>query len=73
MRFWHWQADARRTTRWLLLLFMLCVLASLAAVHGGLTLAWLLLLARFDYPKGFVAVNVGVTLFLILGGLVADV
>lgn len=68
MRFWHWQADARRTTRWLLLLFMLCVLASLAAVHGGLTLAWLLLFTRFDYPKGFVAVNVGVTLFLILGG-----
>lgn len=68
MRFWHWQTDARRTTRWLLLLFLLCVLASLAAVHGGLTLAWLLLFTRFDYPKGFVAVNVGVTLFLILGG-----
>ena len=65
MRFWDWQADARRTTRWLVLLFALCVLASLAAVHGGLTLAWLLLFAQFDYPKGFVVVNVGVTLFLI--------
>ena len=68
MRFWDRQADARRTTRWLVLLFVLCVLVSLAAVHGGLTLAWLLLFAQFDYPKGFVAVNVGVTLFLIVGG-----
>ena len=68
MRFWDWQADARRTTRWLVLLFAVCVLAVLAAVHGGLTLAWLLLFAQFDYPKGFVAVNVGVTLCLILGG-----
>ena len=68
MRFWDWQADARRTTRWLLLLFSLCVLVALAAVHGGLTLAWMLLFSHFDYPKGFVSVNVGVTLFLILGG-----
>ncbi|CAB5666017.1 M48 family metalloprotease [Comamonas aquatica] len=68
MRFWDWQSDARRTTRWLVLLFGLCVLAALAAVHGGLALAWRLLFAHLDYPKGFVAVNVGVTLFLILGG-----
>ena len=68
MRFLDWQSDARRTTRWLVLLFGLCVLAALAAVHGGLALAWRLLFAHLDYPKGFVAVNVGVTLFLILGG-----
>ncbi len=70
MRFWDWQADARRTTRWLLLLFAGCVLVSLAAVHGGLTLAWWLLFshAGMDYPKGFVLTNVGVTLLLILGG-----
>ena len=70
MRFWDWQADARRTTRWLLLLFVGCVLVSLAAVHGGLTLAWWLLFshAGMDYPKGFVLTNVGVTLMLILGG-----
>ncbi len=68
MRFWDWQADARRTTRWLLLLFGLCVMASLTAVQGGLTLAWLLLFAHIDYPKGFVAVNLGVTLLLIAGG-----
>lgn len=68
MQFWHWQTDARRTTRWLLLLFLLCVVASLAAVHAGLTLAWWLLFSQFAYPQGFVSVNLGVTLFLILGG-----
>ena len=45
MSFWDWQSNARRTTRWLVLLFVLCVLASLLAVHGGLTLAWWLLFA----------------------------
>ena len=70
MRFWDWQDDARRITRWLLLLFVGCVLVSLAAVHGGLTLAWWLLFshAGMDYPKGFVLTNLGVTLLLILGG-----
>ena len=70
MPFWDWQSNARRTTRWLVLLFVLCVLASLLAVHGGLTLAWWLLFAPLglDYPRGFVATNVGVTLLLILGG-----
>ena len=70
MSFWDWQSNARRTTRWLVLLFVLCVLASLPAVHGGLTLAWWLLFAPLglDYPRGFVATNVGVTLLLILGG-----
>lgn len=70
MSFWDWQSNARRTTRWLVLLFVLCVLASLLAVHGGLTLAWWLLFAPLglDYPRGFVATNVGVTLLLILGG-----
>ena len=70
MRFWDWQDDARRITRWLLLLFAGCVLVSLAAVHGGLTLAWWLLFshAGMDYPKGFVLTNLGVTLLLILGG-----
>ena len=68
MKFWDWQHEARRTTRWLVLLFALCVLVSLLAVHGGLTLAWWLLWSQFDYPKAFVATNVGVTLLLILGG-----
>ena len=68
MQFWDWQRQARTTTRWLLVLFALCVLVSLLAVHGGLTLAWWLLFQHLDYPKAFVATNVGVTLLLILGG-----
>lgn len=70
MKFWDWQSDARSTTRWLLVLFVLCVLVSLAAVHGGLTLAWLLLFSHvgYAYPQGFVVTNVGVALFLVLGG-----
>ena len=73
MRFWHWQDAARRDTRWLLLAFALCVIAVVAAVHGGLALAWwlatvLLSPTGLPFPKGFVAVNVGVTLLLVLGG-----
>lgn len=66
--FWDSQADARRRSRHLLLGFVLCVVLSLAAVHGGLTLAWWLLFHGWPYPHGFVLVNVGVTLFLIVGG-----
>ncbi|CAB5686413.1 Protease HtpX homolog [Delftia tsuruhatensis] len=72
MRFWHRQGEARRNTRWLLLAFALCVLAVVAAVHLGLALAWLLaawmLPGQWAYPAGFTAVNVGVTLVLVLGG-----
>ena len=40
MRFWERQREARRSTRWLLLVFGLCVLAVVASVHLGLMLAW---------------------------------
>ena len=39
MRFWERQREARRSTRWLLLVFGLCVLAVVASVHLGLMLA----------------------------------
>lgn len=68
MRFWHWQTEARRRTRWLLLAFALCVLVVVAAVHLGLSLAWWLLPGQWAYPGGFVATNIGVTLLLVLGG-----
>lgn len=72
MRFWHWQDQARRRTRWLLWSFALCVLLVVAAVHAGLTLAWLLGVAllpgHWPYPTAFVVTNVGVTLLLVLGG-----
>src|SRR5574344_1366023 len=66
--FWDSQADARKRSRRLLAGFALCVLLCLGAVHLGLTLAWWLLFHGWPYPKGFVMTNLGVTLFLILGG-----
>ena len=71
MRFWERQRQARRSTRWLLLVFGLCVLAVVASVHLGLMLAWWLGTLAFggwDYPTGFATVNIGVTLLLVLGG-----
>lgn len=72
MRFWDFQADARRSTRWLLLAFALCVAAVVAAVHLGLSLAWWLAVAwlpgHWAYPSGFLAANIGVALLLVLGG-----
>ena len=71
MRFWERQREARRSTRWLLLVFGLCVLAVVASVHLGLMLAWWLgtmLFGGWDYPTGFTAVNIGVSLLLGLGG-----
>ena len=66
--FWDRQADARRRSRRLALGFVLCIALCLASVHGGLTLAWWVLFPGLPYPRGFVLANLGVTLFLILGG-----
>ncbi|MPM43883.1 Protease HtpX [bioreactor metagenome] len=68
MRFWEHQEEARRETRKLLLAFALAVVVLVVAVHLALTLAWLLLFSRFDFPRGFLLVNVGVSLLLVLGG-----
>ncbi|MDR0214680.1 MAG: M48 family metalloprotease [Comamonas sp.] len=71
MRFWERQREARRSTRWLLMAFGLCVLAVVASVHLGLVLAWWLgtwIFGGWDYPTGFAAVNIGMTLLLVLGG-----
>ena len=71
MRFWDRQQQARSSTRWLLAAFALCVLAVIASVHLGLMLAWWLgtwVFGGWNYPAGFTAVNVGVTLLLVLGG-----
>ncbi len=68
MRFWERQQQARSSTSWLLLAFALCVLAVVASVHLGLMLAWWLIPLGLPFPKGFLAVNVGVTLLFIVGG-----
>ena len=72
MKFWRHQDAARSATRQLLGGFALAVLLLVAAVHGGLVLAWLclswMLGGGLPFPAGFAAVNVGMTLFLVLGG-----
>ena len=72
MKFWRHQEEARSATARLLWGFALAVLLLVAAVHGGLVLAWLgvswLLGGNVPFPAGFAAVNIGMTLFLVLGG-----
>jgi len=72
MRFWEHQHSARSETRRLLLAFALAVAVLVAAVHGALVVAWLLMVAvlpvHLPFPAGFLAVNVGVSLMLVLGG-----
>ena len=72
MRFWDHQENARTETRRLLLAFAVAVALLVAGVHGALTLAWWLMNAilpiRLPFPAGFMAVNIGMTLFFILGG-----
>ena len=72
MKFWDHQTNARSETRRLLLGFTLAVVVLVVAVHAALALAWLLMAAvlpgHLDFPKGFLAANVGVSLLLVLGG-----
>lgn len=76
MRFFEHQEAARWQTRRLLMAFAVSVLLVVGAVHGALALAWYalaivgeaLLPVSFPFPTGFLAVNVGVSLLLVLGG-----
>ncbi len=76
MRFFDHQDAARTETRRLLLAFTLALVLLVVAVHGALVLAWLLLSGfvfallhvSVPFPLGFLGVNVGLTLLLVLGG-----
>lgn len=72
MRFFEHQDSARGRTQRLLVLFSLAVAATAAGVHLSLLACWWLLQLvspwHFDTPRFFFAVNVGVTLLLVLGG-----
>lgn len=72
MRFFDHQASARSRSRRLLLGFVLAVAGTAAGVHGVLMALWALggLLGGRPllYPLGFMPVNVGLTLALVLGG-----
>lgn len=72
MRFFDLQADARTRSRQLSWAFALAVTGTVAGMNLALTLPWVLLhllTGRFvDYPLGFMPVNIGVALMLVLGG-----
>ena len=72
MRFFEHQDLARAETLRLVALFALAVGATVVGVHAALALTWWLMdtLLPFDlqFPRMFLAVNVGVTLLLVLGG-----
>ncbi|MDF1484647.1 M48 family metalloprotease [Ramlibacter sp. H39-3-26] len=72
MRFFEHQDTARGETRRLLFFFALAVAATVLGVHAALAAAWValawLLPGRLPFPAAFFAVNVGVTLLLVLGG-----
>ena len=81
MKFWDFQAEARRGTAGLLLAFLLLVLGIVVGVHLALAAVfWLGALlvvgstavtfaqAAAWYPTGFFATNIGVVTLLVLGG-----
>ena len=72
MRFFEQQDEARAQSLRLLFLFSLAVLATVLGVHLGLAACWMALRLispiPLDFPRLFFAVNVGVTLLLVLGG-----
>ena len=72
MRFFEHQDAARGQTWRLLALFALAVAATVLGVHLALVVSWRLLAGFLPfepgYPPLFAAVNVGVTLLLVLGG-----
>lgn len=72
MRFFELQDAARRDSLRLLALFAAAVVATVAGLHFALAgLFWAadaLVPLSLGVPRGFLAVNVGVTLLLVLGG-----
>lgn len=81
MRFWDFQADARRSTKGLLGAFLLLVLSIVVGVNVALALIfWLpalvlvattpltLAQAAVTYPEGFVATNIVIVSLMVLGG-----
>ncbi len=71
MRFFAHQEAARQQTRRLVAGFVLAVLGTVAGVHLALALLWRVLtffVGEIGFPAHFFAVNVGVTLLLVLGG-----
>lgn len=77
MNFFQQQDHARRQTRTLIILFVLAVIAILAAVNGAMALVWSwtttgYVLGMQEYPRGFFATNTLITLTLISVGTMIE-
>lgn len=72
MRFFDQQADARTRSRQLSWAFALAVAATAVGMNLALSLPWVIWNAFAPhyaaYPLGFMPINIGLTLLLILGG-----
>ena len=69
MRFREQQEQARRATRWLVLLFAATVAFTVLGVNAALAIAWRLQFGGlFGYPRWFFETNTVVTLGFVLGG-----
>ncbi len=72
MRFFDHQASARSRSFRLLIAFVLTVALTVLGVHAALLVVWGLVtwgvLGHWSFPTGFVHANIGLALFLILGG-----
>jgi Zn-dependent protease with chaperone function len=69
IRFREQQERSRVATRWLVALFALTVLFTVAGVNAALALAWRLQFGGFfGYPRWFFETNTVVTLGFVLGG-----
>jgi Zn-dependent protease with chaperone function len=73
MNFFEHQQQAREQTTKLVLLFLLAVLAILAAINIGMLLFWRWAQAGTPYPRGFFAVNTLLPLLLIIGGTLLEI
>jgi Zn-dependent protease with chaperone function len=69
MRFWQQQSEARSQTLWLLLWFVLLVLALVVAVNAVLALGFKLLMPlHMGWPRLFFETNTAVVLLFVIGG-----
>lgn len=69
MRFREYQAEARSTSRRLVVLFVFTIALTVAGVNAALWLAWqLVAYTQFDTPRWFFEANTAMTLLFVLGG-----
>ena len=73
MNFFEHQQQAREQTTKLVVLFLLAVIAIIAAINGVMIIAWQWSRPGAPYPNGFFYVNTLLPLLLIAGGTLLEV